>query len=156
MAYSSSVYSHLIVSFSPPALHRHPGLTITLPGSSTDLAKEMLKYEKARFGAWCSTVDSAVTEGLQQPLLAWQAEQAPDSCLSGPAATEPSGGAPASQHGEGSSGRGAPRQAAINFPPALLRLMREAKYLSQLGLSVPPLAVNLALQEGQIRCAGHA
>jgi hypothetical protein len=40
---------------------------------------------------------------------------------------------------------------AINFEPALLRLIREAKYLDQLGFSVPEVVVNTALQERRLR-----
>lgn len=39
----------------------------------------------------------------------------------------------------------------INFAPALLRLIREAKYLDQLGFSIPEVAVNTALQERRFR-----
>lgn len=101
----------------------------------------MLRYEKSRFAAWDATVDAAVTAGLQQPLLCHQ-----------PAAP----GVDSSSHpGSGQAGSdGSGGAVAINFPPALLRLMREAKYLDQMGYTVPQLAVNLALQEGQIRWVG--
>lgn len=123
---------------------------------TTEFARDMLKYEKARFGSWCSTVDSAITAGLQQPLLAAQAAQAPDCNHSGPAVDEPSAPAGAGQKSAGGSGPDGPARVVINFPSALLRLMREAKYLDQLGLAVPPLAVNLALQQGQIRYGDRA
>lgn len=124
------------------------------PGATADLAREMLKYEKARFAAWCSTVDTAVTAGLQQPLLARQAAQPPDGI--GLTATEASAAAAAGQKQPALGPPVAHSRAVINFPSALLRLVREAKYHDQLGLAVPPLAVNLALQEGQIRYAGAA
>lgn len=82
-------------------------------------------------------MDTAVTAGLQQPLLARQPPS--DSSSAGPS-SDPS------RLGCTSSSR-----VVVNFPPGLLQLMREAKYLDQLGCAVPQLAVNLALQEGQLR-----
>lgn len=99
----------------------------------------MLQFEKARFAAWAATVDAAVTAGLQQPLLIRQAAAVDGVSVSSTTAPPPGRAAAA---------------LAINFPPALLLLAREAKYLGQLGCAVPRLAVNLALQEGQLRCGG--
>jgi dynein heavy chain len=100
----------------------------------------MLRYEKSRFAAWSAGVEAAVTAGLKQAVLCRQEQ--------GPPASQPDSTTAASP---GSSG-----SVAINFPPGLLRAMREAKYLDQLGFAVPPAAVNLALQEGQVRWAGAA
>ncbi|PRW56454.1 flagellar inner arm dynein 1 heavy chain alpha [Chlorella sorokiniana] len=105
----------------------------------TELARSMLQYEKGRFEQWSTTVDAAVTAGLQQPLLARQEPLDGSSAGMSSAASRPGGNA-------GSSDR-----IVVNFPPGLLQLMREAKYLDQLGCAVPQLAVNLALQEGQLR-----
>ena len=105
----------------------------------------MLLFEKARFASWRDGVDAAVTAGLQQPLLCRQAAEAADS-LEGSAPGGPSQAAaavPGSSANNSGDGR-----VVVNFPPALLLLMREAKYLNQLGFTVPQLAVNLALQEG--------
>lgn len=104
----------------------------------------MLQYEKERFAGWSATVDATVAAGLQQPLLIRQA--APDAAA-GDAPAAPSAGA------SGASGS-ASGVVSINFSPALLCLAREAKYLDQLGYSVPQAAANLALQEGQLRCCG--
>lgn len=116
---------------------------------TAELAKEFLRYEKGRFASWCATVDAAVTAGLQQPLLSRQALSA-DTPLysSGDASMD----AASLQKAQGSMGSAATHRVVINFPSALLRLVREAKYLDQLGFAVPQLAVNLALQEWQIRC----
>ena len=113
-----------------------------------DLAREMLRFEKARFASWCGGVDSAVTAGLQQPLLCRQAAAAADSQEGSGSPSQAPAAAARSGTLDGSGGR-----VGVNFPPALLRLMREAKYLDQLGFGVPQLAVNLALQEGQLRWA---
>lgn len=94
---------------------------------------------------WSATVDAAVTAGLQQPLLGRQAPPDDSSNGSSSDANTPGGG------GTSSSSR-----VVVNFPPGLLQLMREAKYLDQLGCAVPQLAVNLALQEGQLRCVRRA
>jgi len=108
-----------------------------------ELSKEMLKYEKARFASWCSSVDSSITAGLQQPLLCRQSSDHGSSSLE-PAQTSKVAGGTGSSPGSGG-------RVVITFPAGLLRLMREAKYLDQLGFAVPQLAVNLALQEGHIR-----
>ena len=128
----------------------------------------MLRYEKTRFAAWCGTVDAAVTAGVQQPLLARVSSDASGTVTStsdaaagaavgtpGPPLKAGGPGSPGAGTGAGvssSGGGGPPGRLAINFPSGLLLMMREAKYLDQLGLAVPPLAVNLALQEGQLRC----
>ena len=39
----------------------------------------------------------------------------------------------------------------INLAPGLLRLVREAKYLDQLGFALPEIVVNAALQERRLR-----
>ncbi len=88
---------------------------------------------------WTATVDAAVTAGLQQPLLTRQAS--PDGSSAGLSNDS-------SKQGGGASGC----RVVVNFSPDMLQLMREAKYLDQLGCAVPQLAVNLALQEGQLRC----
>ena len=120
-------------------------VNIACPLTRADLAKEMLRFEKARFANWCGGVDAAVTMGLQQRLLRRRIAAA-DS-LEG--RDDPSqAAAAATRSGANSSSCG---RVVVNFPPALLRLMREAKYLDQLGFAVPQLAVNLALQEGQLR-----
>lgn len=106
----------------------------------------MLRYEKTRFATWSSTVDAAVTAGLQQPLLCRQAAPASATGADGPPAAQVPGG------GVGDGGVAGGGDVAINFPPALLLLMREAKYLDQQGFAVPQQAINLALQEPQIRC----
>ena len=79
-------------------------------------------------------MEAAISAGLQQPLLRRQA------------AAPPGGADPAAASAVGAGG-----QVALNFPPSLLRTMREAKCLEQLGFAVPQAAVNLALQEGQLR-----
>lgn len=112
--------------------HPAPPPAATLPA---DLAKGVLQYEKGRFAAWSAGVEAAIAAGLRQPLLS----RPPPGDSAAASSLAPAGGA----------------RVAINFPPALLRLMREAKYLDQLGLAVPQAAVNLALQEGQLRRVGH-
>ncbi|KAI7844971.1 hypothetical protein COHA_001338 [Chlorella ohadii] len=104
----------------------------------TELARSVMQYEKGRFAEWSATVDAAVTAGLQQPLLTRQAS--PDGSSAGLSNDS-------SKQGGGASGC----RVVVNFSPDMLQLMREAKYLDQLGCAVPQLAVNLALQEGQLR-----
>ena len=121
----------------------------------------MLQFEKARFAGWAAGVDAAVATGLQQPLLARQAPATGDASGAAAAgaggegsAAAGSGGAagPGGAASNGGSGSGSGGSLASNFPPGLLLLAREAKYLAQLGFPVPRAAVNLALQEGQLRC----
>jgi hypothetical protein len=100
----------------------------------------MHKYEKACFAAWADTIDATVAAGMQQPILR--------QCQEAAAADETSGSElREAQTGDGAGSRGV----EINFRPGLLEIMREAKHLGHLGFEVPQAAVNLALQEGQLR-----
>jgi dynein heavy chain len=81
-------------------------------------------FEGARVDEWGVDVETSSTEKLKLPLLVYEV---------------PPGGA--GDVGAASSGQ--LRLLAVNFDPALVRLLREVKYFLLLGLEVPPSALEV-------------
>ena len=109
----------------------------------------MLAYEKGLFTAWSATVEGAIASGMQQPILC---RRTPASAGQGESTAGAGGSQPATVAAAAAAPSAALPPAAVNFPPGLLCLMHEARCLDQLGMAVPQPAVNLALQEGQLKC----
>lgn len=95
-------------------------------------------------------MDATVAAGLQQPLLVRAPPPSATSAGGDAAGTAHAGGAQASAQARAQA-QAQQGPVVVNFAPGLLAVVREAKYLDQLGYSVPRGAANLALQEGQLR-----
>jgi dynein heavy chain, axonemal len=123
------------------------------------LAASLDAYEADKVAQWGAHVEASSAEKLRQPLLVrggsgacGGARLAPSTAANGAAARSASSAAVVAAAAVG----GDPRSLAVNFDPALVRLLREVKYFRFLGLPVPERAVAVfARAETYRRQTGH-
>ena len=129
-----------------------------------EFAKDVDKYINLLYAGWADRVNTITNENLKQSLLGPKLLETPlalkDVPLPGTAPGVTVGIAAAAAAAaaavsvsnlnvpaDGDAAKMPPPPYFVNFSPALLTVIREARYLDRMGFAVPEKAMNIALQE---------